>query len=340
MTDLSTHHGPGGDSLPVALTLTEARRFLKDGVVPSCVLTTIGKDMGKEVAKLLQSNKELPEMFNRVRVVESSPRNAERLAECYRQQWADDRTLLQLVCEKKGRHSDQSIPMTETLTPADMAAYLDDPHTIVAEIPDAHTPDDIPLAFFVLQHPGNDPKKFVQHIEGGQYQPKDLLLAGDVSDLWDEYQSHLRDGNLVYIAEFVSGANMNASLALLAALDVRVIQNLEKQRGRPFQGLMGRCLQRAKIGEHTNKAGNGRIKQLNANLHMQILADLPPKDRLLKVPEAVARQYLTASEIGNMEQAAGDIYAEAQLTFALHYGRLNEFRSSLYGLDAFQKTTA
>ena len=312
----------------------ELERQLRQNVVRQ-VSTAIRQKEGLGAGRLL-------DVYKRVRTVEYSERNVERLVECYDRVKADDPELLGLICQRPGRHEVRPINlMTEAITKEDVTKYLTMPHTVTLELPREDEPDGPPLGFLSIRHAGYTPE---DHEEFRGFLLNEQLTGPSFrTDMEPErrrYLEGLENGDLFYIVEFASDESRFATSALIGVATLEVLEEIQARRGRDFQGIVARCLKTARIGEeedYINRKGNERIEAFNSLLEMKVIAMLAQRDRPLRVPADQTALWIPRDEwdrIG-IRVDGSDAITPAKLNFSMHYGSYRRVREALNGLQSF-----
>jgi hypothetical protein len=286
------------------------------------------------------------EAFKLVRIVEHSPENVRRLTECYSAVMAEDEELLRLICDKSGTSRKDTKPinrMTEQITAKDIQVYLTMPHTVTMELPNRINPDGPPSGFLSVRHAGytrSDHAQFRDYMLDEQC--PSVEFRPDMKPERRRFLEGLDNGDLFYVVEFASKDSVHGAAALIQTLLLEVMAEVQHRRGRPFSGVVARCLESARLGddeELLNARGNANIRELNANLDMKTIGLLrQPKERLLRVPLGVLRDLVPLSrwaDIGIVNQGHEAI-VPARLNFALHYGSYQGMLKKLNALPTFR----
>lgn len=312
----------------------------REGKVVPAIWDFVGPQIARELALLLsedakrEARKEDPnrmtQAYDAIRLVEATPLNARRLAECYNHAWMPDDELLDLLTQEHVRKGMKAInAMTEVMSEEDMLQNLAMPNTITLEVPDGQDAENPPLGFITVRHPGRtgeEYRDFWNYMQRKQY-PNGIEFSGHMEPERTRFEQGFMTGDNMYVVEFASNRASEVTYALVGALLKEVVYALQKQRnGRWIGGMVARCLTSARVGEseeYFNDQGNKRIADFNKSLDMkQIGLVRKPVQRQLSVPADALRARIPQErwcDIG-IESPNGVATVPTNLHFSIFYG--------------------
>jgi len=206
-----------------------------------------------------------------LRIVPATLQNAQRLLACYNKSFRDDADVLQRICSEQAGVTSVGIDgLTEPRTVSDFETLLGAPETVTLEVPDPLCAEGPPLAFVIVRYASTENasiNRFRNYFLGEVFDPGALAFVG--TDAEAEFHATISRGNVVYLAEFVSAADSAATLAVMVAAQVVVVERI---LGIEIAGNVGKCLESASVGNSVNRLGNVPIKKLAASLGMAKVA--------------------------------------------------------------------
>jgi len=218
---------------------------------------------------------QLIELLQSVRSLSPNSHNARRLLAAYQRAYHSDRELCRMLRSSPSNPQLAIDGMTEPRTAEEFEQLLAAPDTMTLEIPSDQAPNDASLAMVVVPYATASPEsiaRFRQYYLGDVFAPNSLRF--DEPARAHELQQVLDQGNVIYLAELVSDCCPTATLALLIAIQVLVVQ---RKLGLPSSALLGKCLDFVALrnGSETlaiNPHGNRRVKRLATSLGLRRVA--------------------------------------------------------------------
>jgi len=282
-------------------------------------------------------------LASHVRIVEATPENAERLHTAYQAEFIDDEGIFSSVHSPALPRTARGLDgVTEPRIPVDFMSYLTMPCTKVLEVQDPNGPSESPpLGFMVVQHGGvttEDHAAFQKYIEETRFPPhsKRFQYRRGREAEREVYESALRDGDLIFIPELVSGRHKESTLLLFHGMFSDIVHPVEANRGRPFRAVFGNGLEHAAIGNCATAFGNRRIHDLATYLSLFPIASFTQRRDLLLPANRVA-EYIERYRKGDMQRT---VRIPARLTFGLYFGDRERMEESLQSLDAYASVSS
>ena len=152
----------------------------------------------------------------------------------------------------------------------DFQRLLTLPDSETVEIPRPGEPQAPPLAFTVLQYATADERsaqRFRDQFLRDDFAAETLQFVGPAQRR--QLDEALGRGRVVYLKEIVSGESSAATLALLAASYIGVVQRVLGPGG---VTILGKCLEAVAVAGMRNDLGNQPVKRLASSLGLQRLA--------------------------------------------------------------------
>lgn len=253
--------------------------------------------------------------------IDPTSANADRLEACYKNAYVPDRALFDKIFPEVPvvRHRSASVDgLTENMTSSDFLALLSGKHTTGMQVL-SRDPTGLPDAYIIVSHGGDSQQEknaFTHRIIGNHRSRSNVQFEKGIDEVKASFINSLRKGRLLYIDELYSAKRM-ATLALAVALRNHV-EELEREKRVPFDGLCAKSLMRVCCGTRTI-GGNSPILTMNELMGMGTVAQIV-KTRIITVPAATCRECGCTPETIKGAEIKGDaMNIPVQLVFSLYY---------------------
>ncbi|MEZ6145057.1 MAG: hypothetical protein R3B91_06415 [Planctomycetaceae bacterium] len=258
------------------------------------------------------------ELIALTREVSPTRENAERLYHCYQEAYVNDDELYRRIVDSVSDPELGIDGLTEPMTVDDFERLISREGVLTLEVADPVADTRPPGGFVAVSYCTREPEsihRFRDNFLGANIEMSELVYASEEDDAW--FHQFLDAGNIGCYSEFVSIHDPRVTLALRISSHQRVC--IERM-GRSNCGIVGKCLDEARIGASCNPHGNRPIKRQAVDTGLRPIAHTWQQRTLSLSPHAQLAEEATLDTWSSVT---------AELKFSLFVGGTEKLTSEI-----------